>query len=82
MARHNVKVLKYDLQPEQQAGCNCPVPANCPVQGNCRIKCVVYEANVVETVSGKSETYTGLTYRTFKESSTRTTPIRGSQKIY
>ena len=35
-------------------------------QGNCKIKCVVYEATVVETVSGKFETYTGLTYRTFK----------------
>ena len=28
---------------------------------------MVYEATVVETVSGKFETYTGLTYRTFKE---------------
>ena len=56
VARHNVKVLKDDLQPEQQAGCNCSVPANCPVQGNCKIKCVVYEAKVVETVSGNFET--------------------------
>ena len=31
------------------------------------IHLILYEAKVVETVSGKFETYTGLTYRTFKE---------------
>ena len=35
--------------------------------GKCRTESVVYRATVQETVSGKKETYTGLTGREFKE---------------
>ena len=68
ISRHNSKVLKGDQQTQQQTGCNCDGgAANCPVQGECKTKCVVYEASITETVSGKTETYTGLTSRTFKQ---------------
>ena len=68
ISRHNSKVLKGDRQNQQQTGCNCDGgPANCPVQGECKTKSVVYEASIRETVSGKIETYTGLTSRTFKQ---------------
>ena len=67
VARHNVKVLKEDQRVEEQPGCNCEGgPASCPVQGSCKTKAVVYEAAVTETVSGKKETYCGLTCREFK----------------
>jgi hypothetical protein len=36
-------------------------------QGRCLTDCVVYEATVKETVSGKEETYTGMTGNTFKD---------------
>ena len=38
-----------------------------PVGGQCKLKNVVYQAVVEESVSKKVETYTGLTYRSFKE---------------
>jgi hypothetical protein len=67
IAGHNTKVLKEDQPVAQQSGCNCDNgPASCPVQGKCKSKGVVYEAQITETVSGKAETYTGLTCRTFK----------------
>ena len=34
--------------------------------GKCLTRCVVYVATVTETLSGKKETYTGFTSRTFK----------------
>ena len=68
ISRHNSKVLKGDQQTQQPTGCNCAGgAANCPVQGECKTKCVVYKASIRETVSGKTETYTGLTSRTFKQ---------------
>ena len=36
-------------------------------QGRCLTDCVVYEATVKETVSGKEETYTGMTGNTLKD---------------
>ena len=68
IARHNTNLLKEDLPSNNQAGCNCPGRAtNWPVQGNCKQTGVVYEASVKEKVSGKTETYTGLTARSFKQ---------------
>ena len=70
ISRHNSKVLKGDQQTQQPTGCNCDGgAANCPVQGECKTKCVVYEASITETVSGKKETYTGMTGREFKDRS-------------
>ena len=68
VAGHNVKVLKEERQADQQPGCNCQGgPATCPVQGKCQTSCVVYEATVKQIPSGKTETYTGVTARTFKQ---------------
>ena len=67
VAGHNTKVLNGDRQPDQQPGCNCQGgPGTCPVQGKCLTRCVVYEAAVEQIPSGKTETYTGVTARSFK----------------
>jgi hypothetical protein len=73
VSRYNVKVLKESQQHQQhqpqqpQPGCNCSKGhGTCPVQGRCLPPNVVYKATVTETVSGSSETYTGLTGNTFK----------------
>ena len=69
VSRHNVKVLQDNQQQQAQLpGCNCQGgPGNCPVQGRCKTDCVVYRATVTESMSGKSETYTGVTGNTFKK---------------
>ena len=69
VARHNLKILSEDRQqPDQTPACNCRNgPGSCPVEGKCRSDCVVYRATVTETVSGKTETYTGMTGREFKD---------------
>ena len=68
VSRHNAKVLKDDLPPPPPPGCNCRNgPGTCPVQAQCLTDCVVYRATVKETVSGKEETYTGMTGNTFKD---------------
>jgi hypothetical protein len=71
VSRHNVRVLK-DVQPAQPPqpapGCNCRNGINtCPAEGKCLTESVVYRATVTETVTGDSETYTGLTANTFKD---------------
>ena len=66
VARHNQKMLKNGSE-QIEEGCNCKRGvANCPFQGKCQTKNLVYEATVTETVSGKTETYTGLTSRPMK----------------
>ena len=68
VSRHNAKVLKDELPPPPPPGCNCRYgTGTCPVQGRCLTDCVVYKATVKETVSGKEETYTGMTGNTFKD---------------
>ena len=69
LSRHNSKILNEDIQqPQQTLVCNCRGgQANCPVGGKCRTESVVYRATVKETVSGKTETYTGQTGREFKD---------------
>ena len=64
IARHN-KGLLSNQQQEAPPPCKCKTP--CPVGGQCKLKNVVYQAVVEERVSKKVETYTGLTYRSFKE---------------
>ena len=67
ISRHNKTVLKGTQENNPQPGCNCvDGPDKCPVQGKCKSTAVVYSACVTETQSGKVETYTGLTCRTFK----------------
>ena len=62
---HNKKILKgVNLQ---QRLCNCRVPENCPLEGECLSKNVIYQANVKRLDTQTSETYIGLTSKTFKE---------------
>ena len=63
VSRHNKGLLKKDFE-QSPPPCKCNTP--CPVGGQCRMKNVVYQARVVEKISQKWETYTGLTYREFK----------------
>ena len=66
IARHNLRVLGSG--DSRTPPCNCEGGAgNCPVQGACRQDGVVYEACVQERVSGRKETYTGLTGRRFRD---------------
>ena len=66
VARHNQKMQKNGSE-QIEEGCNCERGVtNCPFQGKCQTKNLVYEATVTETVSGKTETYTGLTSRPMK----------------
>ena len=67
IASHNSKVLREDNPVLQPKMCSCEggTPC-CPVQGACEQTGVVYRASVTETISGKTETYTGLTGRAFK----------------
>ena len=68
VSRHNAKVLSESTQTPQPSGCSCDGgAASCPIQGECEKTGVVYQASVVENQSGKTETYTGLTGRKFKQ---------------
>ena len=68
ISRHNSKLLREDRHMARSLGCSCKGgAASCPVQGVCKQEGVVYEACVKERISGKTETYTGLTGRTFKQ---------------
>ena len=72
VSRHNVKVIKDDQQQQQppapEPGCNCINGTDtCPAGGKCLTASVVYRATVTETVTGKAETYTGMTGNTFKD---------------
>ena len=64
ISRHN-KGLLSNQQQVAPPPCKCKTP--CPVGGQCKQKDVVYQARVEEKISKKVETYTGLTYRTFKQ---------------
>ena len=64
ISRHNKGILQKNLVMDPPP-CKCDTP--CPVGGKCRMKDVVYEARVEEKISKKWETYTGLTYRPFKD---------------
>ena len=57
-------------------GQNDPIPCKCtryecPVEGKCESKGVIYQCEVKETLSGKIESYVGLTERTFKDRLTK-----------
>ena len=64
---HNTKI-SAETQTKPPPGCNCRGgPASCPVNGACQTQGVVYQATVSREDNGKSETYTGLTARAFKD---------------
>ena len=64
VSRHNKGILSKKSLADPLP-CKCKTP--CPVGGQCRLSDVVYKATVRDVQSQKIETYTGLTYRTFKE---------------
>ena len=67
MAQGSGKILNED---RQQPTKYLPLTAGLvlvPMQGKCRSDCVVYRATVTETMSGHTETYTGMTGMEFKD---------------
>ena len=62
---HNKKLLKKGNPP--QRNCSCRDKNNCPVQNKCLTNDVIYQATVTRQDNQKTETYIGLTARTFKE---------------
>ena len=67
VSRQNMKLLRENDQAENIPKCNCRGPVNCPVDGKCQSKGVVYRATIKQTLTGKEDTYTGMTGRSFKE---------------
>ena len=66
IARHNAQVLNSDQPKKTTSGCNCQKSRVCPMPGKCQAEGLVYGAKVTQTISGKTETYTGLTENSFK----------------
>ena len=60
ISRHNSKILNKDQPANITTGCNCQKSRVCPMPGQCMAEGVIYGATVKETISGKTETYTGL----------------------
>ena len=68
VARQNKKLLKDENNTQPTPRCNCRGgPTNCPVEGKCQTQGVVYRATVKQTLTGKNDTYTGMTGRAFKD---------------
>ena len=68
IARQNLKLLRPPTAAVPVPKCNCQGGTNnCPVEGKCQTEGVVYRATVEETVSGRKETYTGMTGMSFKD---------------
>lgn len=66
IARHNAKILSENEPDKTTTGCNCQKSRTCPMPGKCLSEGVIYGATVKETISGKTETYTGLSEPSFK----------------
>ena len=64
--RHNRSVLKsHDNQ--FMAQCNCRNKEDCPLNGDCQQECVIYRAEVTDSVSSSKPSYIGLTEGSFKK---------------
>ena len=66
IARHNAQVLNSDQPKKTTSGCNCQKSRVCPMPGKCQSEGLIYGAKVTQTISVKTETYTGLTENSFK----------------
>ena len=67
ISNHNFKV-KNQNQNKENPGCNCQKgPEQCPLDGACQTTSLVYGAKVTSTRTTKSEFYTGVTARRFKD---------------
>ena len=62
IARNNKKVLVGDVQEEQ---CRCAANQY-PVDGKCEQEGIIYQATVTKENDGTSETYVGLSKKSFK----------------
>ena len=67
ISSHN-KALKDT--PPQVPPCNCTLE-ECPVGGECQRENIIYQCKVTEELSKESESYIGLTSRTFKDRVTK-----------
>ena len=64
---HNRRIIGGEKDPPP---CVCTL-YQCPVEGNCEKRGIVYQCKVTETVSGKSESYIGLSANSFKDRYTK-----------
>ena len=64
---HNMKILGGQILPPP---CTC-TQYECPVGGRCETRGIVYQCKVTESESGKSESYIGLSERSFKDRYTK-----------
>ena len=66
---HNKKLLAEEKTEDPQAQCNCLRSRRdaCPLQGKCLTSCLVYRADVTDTVSNNTHTYYGQCMRSFKK---------------
>ena len=62
---HNKKMLKGETLP--QRACNCRDPNDCPLDNKCLAQNVICQASIQRLDNQKTETYIGLTSKTFKE---------------
>ena len=66
IAMHNRRFSTRN-EPQTTPGCNCQGgTAECPLGGQCKTQGVIYRADII-TPGLDTQTYTGLTSRTFKE---------------
>ena len=63
IAGHNKKIISGQ---EEIPPCRC-TQFECPVQKKCEIKGIIYQCQVKEIPSGKTESYVGLSERSFKD---------------
>ena len=67
ISAHNAHVLnKSTPEEDNPRTCNCRNANQCPLGGECFLKSIVYQATVVTTNTGITNTYVGLTESTFK----------------
>ena len=67
ISSHNKRLIQPT--PEVPA-CKCR-DAECPVDGDCEKQNIIYQCKVTETMSGTSESYIGLSGKTFKDRVTK-----------
>ena len=67
ISRHNKKILKSTEIEEGRTGCNCQKAyLPCIMGGKCLDGNVIYQGSVKRDDTGHTETYTGLTEKSFK----------------
>ena len=62
---HNKKLLAKEAPIARN--CSCRVPTDCPLQNQCLSSNIIYQASVKRLDNVATETYTGLTSKSFRE---------------